>query len=199
MTDNGVQDLDQATPRIEDTPRPKPDVAEAKTPEAKTETLLLPAPEAPAAASDDQDIIRSIYATRTAAAEPASPGDFAGMDMEDGSVPLRGAYLTHLSETGGEAATAGDRDVEGASLVRGAYVAHLTADAVAPRPKRAAPSRGRTAVQKKSAKKKAGKARAIARPKAKKAAARPAAKRAVRRKATAAKASKARRAKRPRR
>ena len=73
-----------------------------------------------------QDMIRSIYAARSAAAGTSSGGDFARIKISNPDHSLRAAYVSHLSKPKEEA----PRDAgPSENVLRKAYVAHIIADA----------------------------------------------------------------------
>jgi len=147
MSQSGTQDLDQATPKVEDDPRPRSEAGNAE----KADVAPAPAPPA-AAVSAEQDVIRSVYVSRNVVTAAATAGGFAMMETTEQSLSVRGAYLAHLSEDKSEAI--GDRDLLGDDLLRRAFVQRSMVDAQPARragaAKRAAVAPGRKAVAKKA-------------------------------------------------
>lgn len=137
-----------------------------------------------------QALIRSAFAARAIGASEELSGDLSKVEGAGSGVALRGAYLSRLAETGGSAAAGGD--AAGNNVLRAAFVAHADAEALAERPRRAAPAKRRAAAPKRRAKAAAKSARAAAAkvaPKKKasgKSPAKPAKKPAIKKKAKAA-------------
>lgn len=134
MTDNGVQELEQDTPKLDNALQP-PTERKTGSPQAAA-TAQRPAKPGSEDASDS--LVRSVYAARSRAQESASAVDFSHMETAEESRLLRGAYLTHLAESAGE--TTSDPQYAGADVLRRAYVARIAA---APRPQSGRAQRAR--------------------------------------------------------
>jgi hypothetical protein len=166
MTDNGVPDLEQATPETKNAPQP---TAEQKAADPRAVAPAAEAPTAPTSEGAGDSLVRSVYIARTEAREAALAVDFSIMETSEAGRLVRGAYLARLTESQGE--TAGDHEHGGEDVLRRAYVARLVVELrppsgrVARVKKKAAPAKqpARSSRRKTRAKAKAPKARAARR------------------------------------
>lgn len=139
-----ADDLQETAPRPDKPTSPdKPRGGAATAPEAADHAAVEEPAPAVEASGRFQALIRSTFAARAIGSSRETSGDLANVEASGSGVSLRGAYLSHLAETGGSAAAGGE--FVGSNVLRAAFVAHADAEALAGRARRAAPAKRRAA------------------------------------------------------